>query len=44
MIKMIIAMSVSDHTAFKKSYLLHVSFTESAWAFKGYQILYFQFE
>ena len=26
-----IAMNVSDHTALKKSYLLYVSFTYSAW-------------
>ena len=38
-IKMIIAiaMSVSDHTALRKSYLLYVPF---AWIFKGYPILY----
>ena len=36
-----IAMNVSDQTALKKPYLLYVSFTYSAWAFKGYPILYF---
>ena len=39
-----IAMNVSDHTALKKSYLLYVSFTYSAWTFKEYPILYFQLE
>ena len=39
-----IAMNVSDYTALKKSYLLHVRFTYSAWTFKGYPIPYFQFE
>ena len=29
-----IAMNVSDHTALKKSYLLYVSFTHSAWTLK----------
>ena len=37
-------MNVSGHTALKKSYLLYVSFTYSAWIFKGYPIPYFQFE
>ena len=36
-----IAMNVSGHTALKKSYLLYVSFTYSAWTFKGYPIPYF---
>ena len=36
-----IAMNESDHTALKKSYLLLVSFTYSAWTFKEYPILYF---
>ena len=36
-----IAMNVSDHTALKKSYMLYVSFTYSAWTFKGSPILYF---
>ena len=36
-----IAMNVSDHTALKKSYVLYVSFTYSAWAFEEYPILYF---
>ena len=36
-----IAMNVSDHAASKKSYILYVSFTYSAWTFKGYPILYF---
>ena len=36
-----IAMNVSDHTGLKKSYLLYVSFTYSAWTFKEYPILYF---
>ena len=36
-----ITMNVSDHTALKKSYLLYVSFTYSAWTFKGYPIPYF---
>ena len=38
---MIIAITtnVSDHTALKKSYLLYVSFTYSAWTFKEYPIL-----
>ena len=36
-----IAMNVSDHAALKKSYLLHVSFTYSAWTVKAYPILYF---
>ena len=31
----------SDHTALKKSYLLYVRFTHSAWTFKGYTIPYF---
>ena len=31
-----IAMNLSDHTALKKSYLLYVSFTYSAWTFKEY--------
>ena len=39
-----IAMNISDHTALKKSYLLYVRFTYSAWTFKGYPIPYFQFE
>ena len=34
-------MNVSDHTALKKSSLLYVSFTYSAWTFKEYPILYF---
>ena len=34
-------MNVSDHTALKKSYLLYVRFTYSAWTFKGYPIPYF---
>ena len=38
-----IAMNVSDHTALKKSFLLYISFTYSAWTFKGYPILYFYF-
>ena len=37
-------MGVSDHNALKKLYLLHVSFTLSAWTFKGYPILYLKFE
>ena len=37
----VIAMNVTDHTPLKKSYLLYVSFTYSAWKFKEYPILYF---
>ena len=37
-------MNVSDHTALKKSYLLYVRFTYSAWTFKGYPIPYFWFK
>ena len=40
-IAMAIAINASDHTALKKSYLLYVSFTYSAWTFKGYPIPYF---
>ena len=29
------------HTALKKSYLVYVSFTKSAWTFKEYPIFYF---
>ena len=36
-----IATNVSDHTDLKKSYLLYVSFTYSAWTFKGHPTLYF---
>ena len=36
-----IAMNVSDHTALKKSYLLYVNFTYSAWTFRVYPIIYF---
>ena len=35
------AMNVIDHTALKKSCLLYVSFTYSAWTFKEDPILYF---
>ena len=35
------AMNVNDHTALKKSDLLYVHFTYSAWIFKGYPIPYF---
>ena len=45
MIKIIIAIatSVSNHTVLKKSYLLYISFTQSAWTFKEYQYQYFTF-
>ena len=33
-----IAVNVNDHTALKKSYMLYVSSTYSAWTFKDYPI------
>ena len=35
-----IAMNVSDHTALKEPYLLHVRLIYSAWTFKGYPMPY----